>query len=98
MIPPPSAVTDPAPGKAIVLYDGACPLCRKSVALVRRLDWLGRLSYQNAREVGKLPPCRVPLDPERLLAEMHVVPPDRRRDYAGFRAFRWLCCGGLLVS
>ena len=73
-----------------MLYDGACPLCRKSVALLRRLDWLGRLHDQNAREVEKLPPCREPLDPGRLLVEMHVVTPDRRRAYAGFRAFRWL--------
>jgi hypothetical protein len=26
--------------RAQVLYDGECPLCRKSVALLKRLDWL----------------------------------------------------------
>ena len=28
-----------------VLYDGACAFCRKSIALLRKLDWLGRLDY-----------------------------------------------------
>src|SRR5687767_12097992 len=82
--------TDPAPGKAVVLYDGECPLCRKSVTILKALDWLRQLHYQTAREPDRLPPCREPLDPKRLLDEMHVVTPDRTRAYAGFRAFRWM--------
>ena len=35
---------DPFPGKAVVLYDGDCPFCRKSVAILRKLDWLDRLA------------------------------------------------------
>ncbi len=84
------SVADPFPGKAVVLYDGDCPFCRKSVAVLRRLDWLGRLAFQSARETDRLPPSEVPLDPKRLLEEMHVVTPDRRHAYAGFRAFRWI--------
>jgi predicted DCC family thiol-disulfide oxidoreductase YuxK len=87
---PRSPQTDPAPGKAVVLYDGDCPFCRKSVAILKRLDWLGRLQFQSARETDKLPPSREPLVLERMLDEMHVVTPDRRHALAGFRAFRWM--------
>jgi predicted DCC family thiol-disulfide oxidoreductase YuxK len=83
------SVTTKSP-KAIILYDGRCPLCQKSVALLRRLDWLRRLSYQDARDVEHLPATNVPLDPERLLQEMHLLTPDRQRTYSGFKAFRWI--------
>jgi predicted DCC family thiol-disulfide oxidoreductase YuxK len=85
-----TVAADPAPGTGIVLYDGDCPLCQRSVAVVKKLDWLGRLAYGNAREDRNLPPSAVPLDPQRLLEEMHLVTPDRRHAYAGFRAFRWI--------
>ncbi len=81
---------DLAPGQAVVLYDGDCPLCRASVPWLRRLDWLRRLHYQNARQTDQLPPCAEPLQPARLLEEMHVVPAHRQRAYAGFQAFRWM--------
>ena len=28
-----------ATGKAVVLYDGECPLCQRSVAILKRLDF-----------------------------------------------------------
>lgn len=84
--PPPA----PAAGRGVVLYDGACPLCLRSVRLLERLDWLNRLHYQNARDTASLPACEVPLVPKRLIEEMHVVTPDRKRAHAGFRAFRWM--------
>src|SRR5438105_7577595 len=85
-----TTAADPAPGKGIVLYDGDCPFCRRSVAILKKLDWLGRLHYQSARDVEHLPPSEVPLDPKRLLDEMHVLTPDRRRAFAGYAAFRWI--------
>jgi predicted DCC family thiol-disulfide oxidoreductase YuxK len=85
-----TTIADPAPGKGIVLFDGDCPFCRRSVAILRRLDWLGRLHFQSARDVEHLPPAEVPLDPKRLLDEMHVLTPDRQRAHAGYRAFRWI--------
>lgn len=81
---------DPALGKAVVLFDGACPFCRRSVSILQSLDWFGRLHFQNARETDKLPPCDVPLVPKRLIEEMHVVTPDRSTAPAGFAAFRWM--------
>jgi predicted DCC family thiol-disulfide oxidoreductase YuxK len=89
-----SAATEPAAppgtGKAVVLYDGGCPLCRRSVRLLKRLDWLKRLHYQDCRDIANLPPSAVPLDPKRLLEEMHLVTPDRKRVLTGFAAFRWI--------
>ncbi len=78
------------PRQARVLYDGACPLCRKSVALLRRLDWLHRLSYVDARAREQLPASDPPLDPGRLLQEMHLLTPEGAKVYRGFKAFRWM--------
>ena len=76
--------------KAVVLFDGQCPMCKKSVAILKRLDWLKRLSYRDARDVKHLPESPIPLEPNRLLEEMHVVVPNRNQAHAGFRAFRWM--------
>lgn len=77
-------------GKGVVLYDGACPLCQRSVRILKKLDWLKKLHFQDARDTRNLPPSEVPLVPKRLIEEMHVVTPDRKRVFAGFRAFRWM--------
>jgi predicted DCC family thiol-disulfide oxidoreductase YuxK len=87
---PPTAGADPVPGKAVVLYDGMCPFCRRSVWLLKRLDWFKRLRYQDCRDTAHWPPCAEPLSLTRLLTEMHVVPAARRRALAGYRAIRWL--------
>src|SRR5207248_8905379 len=73
---------------SLVLYDGDCRLCRKSVALLKRLDWLGRLEFADSR--GELPEGAAALDRERLLEEMHALTPNRRRVFHGFGAFRWI--------
>jgi predicted DCC family thiol-disulfide oxidoreductase YuxK len=79
-----------AAGQAIVLYDGDCPLCRKTTAILERLDWFGRLRFHNCRDTACIPPNTAQLDPERMIQEMHVLTPDRTRAYAGFRAVRWI--------
>ncbi|HEV3236312.1 MAG TPA: DUF393 domain-containing protein [Gemmataceae bacterium] len=76
--------------QALVLYDGQCRLCLKSVAALRRLDWLHRLHLQNARDLDSLPRRDPPLVPEQLLEQMHLLPPGGRRVYRGFEAFRWM--------
>lgn len=82
--------TTPDPDRrALVLYDGQCPLCRKSVGHLRRLDWLGRLRYADARDPANVP-TTAPLDPAMLLKEMHVVTATGRHAYHGFAAVRWL--------
>jgi predicted DCC family thiol-disulfide oxidoreductase YuxK len=78
--------------RPVVIYDGECQLCIRSVALLRRLDVFGRLAYQNARETFQLPKTLPPIAADKLLEQMHVVTPgtDQRRAYGGFYAFRWL--------
>jgi predicted DCC family thiol-disulfide oxidoreductase YuxK len=75
---------------AIVLYDGQCAFCRKSVRILQQLDWRGRFRYQDARDTANLPTCADPLDPAKLLEEMHVVTPDHRHAHRGYRAIRWM--------
>src|SRR5690349_18442905 len=86
----PAKNTDPAKGKAIVLFDGLCPLCQRSVRNLKRLDWLKKFHFQDCRDTAHLPQSTVPLDQHRLLEEMHLLTPNRKRAYAGFRAFRWM--------
>src|SRR6266496_6195424 len=81
---------DPAKGKGIVLFDGRCPLCQRSVRILKRLDWLHHFHFQDCRDIANLPKTDVPLDTEQLLEQMHLLTPDRKRAYAGFRAFRWM--------
>jgi predicted DCC family thiol-disulfide oxidoreductase YuxK len=85
-----TATAETAEGKAVVLYDGGCPLCQRGVRLLKRLDWLHRFHGQDCRDTANLPRCDEPLNPVRLLEEMHLVTPDRKRAYSGFRAFRWM--------
>lgn len=87
---PTSTLPPAADGKAVVLYDGACPLCRKSIRILRAIDWLKKLTFHDARDVANLPKADVPLVPKRLVEEMHVLTPDRKHALAGFKAFRWM--------
>lgn len=75
------------PAPTLVLYDGLCPLCRKTTALLKRLDWLRHLRFHDCRDPAGLPPH---LDRARLVAEMHVLTPDRKTALSGFRAVRWI--------
>lgn len=81
----PNATSD----QAVVLYDSECGFCQLSVGILKRLDWLGRLAFQSARD-EHLPAAADKLDRQRLLVEMHVLTPGRRSAHAGFKAFRWL--------
>ncbi|MCI0683438.1 MAG: DUF393 domain-containing protein [Gemmataceae bacterium] len=76
--------------RARVFYDGDCPLCRKSVAILRRLDWLGRLECVNSRGADQPLLRQPPLSSAPLLDEMHLLTPDGQRLHHGFGAFRWM--------
>lgn len=73
----------------LVLYDGQCPLCQRSVRILQRLDWLGRLRFADARDPANVPATDPPLEHRRLMEEMHVVTNDGRV-YHGFAAFRFM--------
>lgn len=76
--------------KARVLYDGDCAFCRKSVGLLQRLDWLGKLEYVNVRDRSQ-PILQEPLIAAApLLEQMHVLPAAGGALYGGYRAIRFL--------
>jgi predicted DCC family thiol-disulfide oxidoreductase YuxK len=76
--------------KAIVLYDGDCPLCRKTSVILKRFDWLRQLKIHNCRDTAGIPANTAHLEPARMIAEMHVLTPDRTTALSGFRAVRWI--------
>jgi predicted DCC family thiol-disulfide oxidoreductase YuxK len=75
--------------RALVLYDGDCRVCTASVGQLRRLDWLGRLEYGDARDAGTRERAGG-VDAEAALRRLHLLPPGRREPLQGFYAFRWL--------
>jgi predicted DCC family thiol-disulfide oxidoreductase YuxK len=77
-------------GRGLVLYDGDCPFCLKSISIVKSLDWFKRLDFMSCREPDKIPLNTANLDAQRMIEEMHLLTPDRRRAYPGFYAFRWM--------
>lgn len=52
-----------------VWYDGACPLCLREIALMRRLDRRGAISFVDVAK-GADPAC--PIDQRELLARFHA--------------------------
>lgn len=52
-----------------VWYDGACPLCRREIAVMQRLDKRGAISFVDVSE-GQPESC--PISQDELLARFHV--------------------------
>lgn len=52
-----------------VWYDGACPLCLREIALMRRLDRRGAIDFVDVA-AGSDPSC--PVDRAQLLARFHA--------------------------
>jgi predicted DCC family thiol-disulfide oxidoreductase YuxK len=76
--------------KAIVLYDGDCALCRKTTSILKRLDWLRQLKFHNCRDTAGISANSAHLEPARMIAEMHLLTPDRKKALSGFGAVRWI--------
>lgn len=53
--------------RVTVRHDGACPLCRREIALMRRLDRSGAIAFV---DVGGTATC--PLDKAAMLARFHA--------------------------
>lgn len=51
-----------------VWHDGACPLCRREIALMRRLDRAGAIQFIDATEED----ASCPIDRAELLARFHA--------------------------
>ena len=52
----------------IVWYDGECPLCRREIALIRRLDRAGAIRFVDAANED----ASCPVDRAELLARFHA--------------------------
>lgn len=68
----------------VCYYDGACGMCVRSTRILRRLDWFGRLSFQ---DLTALPPDQLPVDLDRALRGMPMRTGDGRV-LVGFPAIR----------
>lgn len=55
--------------RLIVWHDGGCPLCRREIALMRRLDWRGAIDFV---DLTQAPSASCPIDPAKLLARFHA--------------------------
>jgi predicted DCC family thiol-disulfide oxidoreductase YuxK len=64
-----------------VWYDGACPLCTREIALMRRLDWRRRILFVDVADPGS----SCPIDRSSLLARFHAA--ENGRLYSGAAAF-----------
>jgi predicted DCC family thiol-disulfide oxidoreductase YuxK len=73
-----------------VLYDGGCPLCRRTVRILRRLDWLGRLTFSDATNAELREQIAPGLTEAQVLVEMYVVDQATRARAAGYAGYLWL--------
>jgi predicted DCC family thiol-disulfide oxidoreductase YuxK len=53
----------------VVWHDGGCPLCRREIALMRRLDRRGAIDFIDATDPGS---HHCPIDRRVLLARFHA--------------------------
>ncbi|MES3153374.1 thiol-disulfide oxidoreductase DCC family protein [Sphingomonas faeni] len=54
--------------RVTVWHDGNCPLCRREIAIMRRLDRRGRINFVDATGAADCP-----LDRSELLARFHAM-------------------------
>jgi len=74
----------------VLLFDGACGLCQRTVAVVRRLDMMGRLEYCDAWNDWPAIARRFPrLNQAACIQEMHLIMP-KEQVLTGFDAYRAL--------
>lgn len=64
-----SAVTENSDPRVKVWFDGACPLCQREIALMKRLDKTQAINFVDVSGEGD-PSC--PIDQSQLLARFHA--------------------------
>ena len=68
-----------------VWHDGRCPLCRREIALMRRLDSRGAITFVDASDGASV--C--PIDRRELLARLHAEEDGRMLSGAAAFAAMW---------
>lgn len=72
-----------------LLYDGNCKLCRRTIASLRTLDLLCRITYVNSLEVAAIQRYNLEwLNSDDLARDMYAVVGSEHQ--AGFAAYRWI--------
>ena len=71
--------------RVTVWYDGACPLCRREIDLMRRLDRRGRLHFIDVASAD----ATCPIDRAALLARFHACEDGRMLEGAAAFAAMW---------
>jgi predicted DCC family thiol-disulfide oxidoreductase YuxK len=72
-----------------VLFDGGCPMCRRTVRILRRLDWLKRLRFVDATDAAARERIAPGLTEAEVLVEMYVVAESGARA-PGFDGYLWI--------
>lgn len=72
--------------KVIVWYDGSCPLCRREIALMRRLDRRGAIEFV---DVTGATASTCPIEPAEMLARFHASDDGRLLSGAAAFAAMW---------
>jgi predicted DCC family thiol-disulfide oxidoreductase YuxK len=78
-LPGPSSVA------LVVLFDGGCPICRRTVRALQRLDWLDRLQFADATNPRNRDTVAAGLTEAAVMQQMYVVDRQGRRS-AGYDA------------
>ena len=76
-------------GRYTVLYDGGCPMCRRTVRVLRRLDWLRRLTFVDATDPFVRERVAPGLTEAEVLVEMYVVN-DTGARVGGYAGYLWI--------
>jgi predicted DCC family thiol-disulfide oxidoreductase YuxK len=81
----------------LVVFDGGCGFCTRTVAVLRRLDLLGRLRFADANvSAASLTSIHPSLTAEACLADMHVVVGHEsgtvsiKTGFDGYRSIAWV--------
>jgi predicted DCC family thiol-disulfide oxidoreductase YuxK len=78
--------SNPIPKELTVWYDGGCPLCRREIAFMQRLDRAGRIDFVDLADGA---PVSCPRDRADLLARFHAREGDRLLSGAAAFAAMW---------
>ena len=68
----------------VVLFDGGCPMCRRTARRLHRLDWRHRLTFADGTDPARRERLAAGLTEEQIMREMWVIEPAGR--YGGFDA------------
>ena len=70
----------------VVLFDGGCPLCRRSARYLRAIDWRRLVRFADGTDAAARERFAPGLTEAALLVEMHVVDEQGRR-FTGYEGY-----------